>query len=406
MKKSLDIKLQLNTLTDCEIPKSLLVGNLNSHLIELANTFTRGDIEVVITENNFKKFGSLVVDGLKNGGAKVKLLLIEDKDFHYAQVKSSFNGQVGAVVAVGDKNLLSAVRHYSSIHGTPCFAVATTPVIETVFEEFVYLKTEGMPAKMKAQPFNKVIIDEDIIKKASGESFSEAFILSISKLTALIDYKLNSYVSGGKVDGALFKIVKTAINVSASILSYDDYKTAIIYSQILLAIVNGKSNCLKGTGVDVVSSALSIFAPNALDHQKVFIAFEKTAKLYHLYFSNDFSSLLSLPDYLQELEDLQTATNKDRSLYYNNLKIPSEKRRELINLLIDKTKDNFKSETTLILKLLKGIKTIYQKLLNKEEKSIISYKQIKNAVTLSTYLTDKTNVLTLCRDSGVLKCAN
>ena len=91
--------------------------------------------------------------------------------------------------------------------------------------------------------------------------------------------------------------------------------------------------------------------------------------------------------------------------FYKNLKIPSERRRKLIALLMQKTRDDFKRETTLILSVLPSIIKIYDKLNNKERKTI-SYKQIKNAVCLGAYLTDKTSTLTLCRDEGILKCAN
>ena len=406
MKKHLDISHELNSLFQTETPKKFLIGNAGDMLSTIASAFSRGKVEVVITEKNFKRFGSAILEGLRTGGAEVKVLFIEDKDFYYTQVKTSFNSQVGAVIGVGDKNLLSAVRYYSSLHGVPCFAILTTPIIENVLEGNVSLKTEGLPAKMKAQSFNKVIIDQEIIKKASGKYFAEAYTLTVSKLTSLIDYKINAYVAGEKVSPEIFQLVKKAINVSATLFDYSDYKTAIIFSQILLAIAKGECEGLCQTGIETVLDALHVFAPNTQDYEKAFIAFEKTAKLYHLYFSNDFANFLAVPDYFEDLELLQSATNRDKSFFYNNLKIPSEKKRQLINLLISKTKGGFCEETTVILKILNGVKILYDKLLNGEEKSIISYKQIKNAVTLSPYLSCKTSVLTLCRDAGVLKCAN
>jgi hypothetical protein len=103
---------------------------------------------------------------------------------------------------------------------------------------------------------------------------------------------------------------------------------------------------------------------------------------------------------------LQKDFNISKEFLLGNLKIPSEKRRLLINLLIDKTRDDFLSETTAILKAFYKIKKYYSSLTGVMGDGNISYKQIKNAVTLSPYLTDKTSVLTLMRDLGVLSCAN
>ena len=122
-------------------------------------------------------------------------------------------------------------------------------------------------------------------------------------------------------------------------------------------------------------------------------------------FSNDLSDLLSVPDYEGDLLTLEEFSGYERAHFYKNLKIPSEKRRKLINMLLDKTRDDFKKETTVILSVLPSVIKIYSQL-NGKKRQTISYKQTKNAVNLGSYLTDRTSVLTLCRDLGILKCAN
>jgi hypothetical protein len=229
----------------------------------------------------------------------------------------------------------------------------------------------------------------------------------MNKLTALIDYRISSYLSGQSVDNKLFEMVKASINCVAMLPKYDNYKSAIIYSQLVLLAINSISTMLEGTGEQVLKEALSLFAPKMNEYEKEFLAFEKLSKIYHLYFSNDFSDLLIVPDYYAELKSLEEYSKRDISVFSKNLKIPSERRRVLINLLFEKTSSEFKAETTTILQILKQVKKIYENLLFKSKKgSKPSYKQVKNAITLSTYLTDKTSVLTLCRDAGILKCAN
>lgn len=407
MKKLVNLNEEINVINSV-VPfmSNAVVGDVTANLTVLSQAFSGGKIEIVMAEKDFYLIGAKVVEAFKNCKAETKLLLIEDKDFNYTEVRSSFNSNVGAVIAVGDKNLLSAVRYYSSIHSVPCFAVVTTPFFEKVFAKNVYLKTENVSVKMPAEHYKKVYIDPEIISKAQKEYFAKSYVSVISKLTSLIDYKLNCFLSGESVDNKLFALLKRAVNIVASLLEYQNYKHALIVAELYVATVNAYSDFLSGTGVEVLKEALSIFAPNLKGAEKSVIAFEKTAKIYHMFFTNDFSDLLSSPDYLSDLELLVESTKRDRAVFSKNLKIPGEKRRRLINLLLEKTRDDFKRETSLIMSILPAVKSVYQAILQTKEKPIISYKQIKNAVTVAPYLTDKTSALTLCRDMGVLKCAN
>lgn len=407
MGKTFDFKSEiLNFFGSDGVLTELFLGSVKDGLYDVCKAFTRGKIEIVMAEKDFKRVGSTIVEMVKSFGVGVQLLLIEDKDFAYSAVKTSFNFSIGALIAVGDKYLLSAVRYYSSLYATPCYAVALTPNIERVFSENAYLKTKGLTAEMKAEKFKKVIVDEELILKAKSESFAEAYISSISKLTALIDYKLNGFLNGALVDEKFFNLVRRSINFSLTAKNYDNFKSAVLASQTALAVINGKNNGLYGGGAECIKTALSVYAHEAKDCKKEFIAFEKALKLYHLLFSNDFSDLLSVPDYYADTEILEKDFKRERSFFTKNVKIPSERRRKLINLLLNKTSPAFKAETTAIFKALPAIKKTYASMLGVAGDGIISYKQIKNAVIAGAYLTEKTSVLTLLRDLGVLQCAN
>ncbi len=407
MDKVFCLSEELNNINVNNYIPYLKVGNALSLLKQTAKNFSNGVVEVVILEKDFKSLGSDVVSVIKSQGLDVKLFIIEGKNSNFHLLKSSFDNSVGSVVAVGDSNLLSTVRYLASITGINCYAVPTTPYLERLFSQSIHLETSGLPAEISAPLFTEVFVDEELISKAKGSSFAESYLSVMGKLTALIDYKLNAFLSNENINDELFNIVKKAINKTAVSNSYKNYKSVIIYSQLLLCMVNSVSDVLKGSGVETVEKCLSLFAPEISAVDSKWIAFQKTAKIYHMYFSNDFSNFLSVPDYESDLSLLEEVSGHGKSYFYKNLKIPSEKRRNLINLLMKKTGENFKKETSLILSLISAVKKNYQKLDNNFiKKPTISYKQIKNAVTLSPYLTNKTQVLTLCRDAGILKCAN
>ncbi len=404
MKTSYDLNLDLNLISNRNGFKSIVsVGDVATALIDLSSEFSYSKIEVVISERDFSLSGSTLTNALKSANAKTALLIIEESDFHYTSLEKSFSLDVDAVIAVGEESLLSAVRYYSSMHGVICYAVPTTPCIENILSSTVSLKTKDLPEIVKAEAFKKVFIDQNIILKADLSYFAESYISVMSKLTALIDYKINCFLSGTSVDGEVFSLTKHAVNTLAKLTSYENYKMAILGAELILSSLD--TEVFDGSGVEVVKNCLSIFTSGVSNSQKILTAFEKTAKIYHMYFSNDFSDLLSLPDYESDFEVLESQTGLERGYFYKNLKIPSERRRKLINLLMQKTRQDFKRETAIILAVLPSVIKIYKKLNNKERKNL-SYKQIKNAVCLGAYLTDKTSTLTLCRDEGILKCAN
>ncbi len=405
MKEIFNLSLEVNlSILKNSCANQISVGSFLDTFSKIKNELSNKKVEVVMTESDFSKIGSLVMDALRGKGIETTLLLIEEKDFHYTAVRKSFSNQINAVFAFGDKNLLSTMRYYSSLNGVPCYAVPTTPYIENLTQSSVYLKTDGLPATIPANSFKHIFIDENIILKAESSEFSKSYVSVMSKLTALIDYKIDCFLSGNQVDGEVFSLTKKAINTLAKISSYENYKSAILGAELLLLAVNFNSP-FTGSGVDVIKNCLSVFGSGLSGGDKTLIAFEKTAKIYHMYFSNDFSNLLSVPDYEGDLVALEQSAGYERAHFYKNLKIPSEKRRKLINLLMEKTRNDFKKETSLILAVLPNVIKIYNQINNSKQKTI-SYKQIKNAVTLGGYLTDKTSVLTLCRDAGILKCAN
>ena len=406
MKKVFDFKTFISLALDIKaLPNELFIGSLDDFLTPLKN-LTGGKVKVFMPEKDFKKVGAPLFDKIKSFKSDATLTIVSDSDLTYSAIKQAIDNKTDISIAVGDKYLLSAVRYYSSLSKIPCVAIVTSPSFDKVFSDNVYLKRNGEVEICLAKKFEKVLVDESLILKSRSENFAEAYACSVKKLTSLIDYKMGCFLSGASVDEGVFSLVKKAVNVCLSAPSYENGKSAIIASQTLLSIVNEKTPAIINSGAETLVFALSKCAPESKDCKKEIISFEKVLKLYHAFFSNDFSSLLSTPEYFLDIEKLQKDFNISKEFLLGNLKIPSEKRRLLINLLIDKTRDDFLSETTAILKAFYKIKKYYSSLTGVMGDGNISYKQIKNAVTLSPYLTDKTSVLTLMRDLGVLSCAN
>ncbi len=385
----------------------IFLGDVNDGLDGVCKSFALKKVELVITESEYNGVGNSIFKKLKSLSEEVKLLIVNDSDIYFSSIKTSLDKSSDMVIAVGDSYLLFAVRYFASLRKIPALAIVTSPNFDKVLSDSVWLKTKVFSSKIKAEKFKKIIIDQNLISKSSRQNFAKAFIFSASRLTSLIDYKINCFTSGEEIDGWIFEIVKKAVNFALSAPRYQNFTAPIIASQLLIAIINEKSSAIIESGVDCLKTSLSVFASNLSEPKIQMIAFEKTARIYHMFFSNDFSSLLSVPDYYGDIELLEKESGRDRKIFMKNLKIPSERRRNLINLLISQTTPDFKAETTMILKAFSKIRKIYDAIKgNGELEEVVSYKKIKNSVVTCSYFSNKTSVFTLARDMGILKCIN
>ncbi len=353
----------------------------------LENLLSSGErVEVIATESAFKQAGNLVVSTLKKLGVSCALYLTPNGEpFPYKS-----HGKFGAkVIALGDSDYLNSILLSPEAKSAPIILLPTSPNLENL--------------NLNA---TAVVIDEGIISKSNGEEFSKAFLSVMAKPLALIDYKMSSYLKGKNPTSETFNAVKKAVAIASKVTSYSNYKTAILGAEIILLSVCASCKVLSSSGEFSIYNALKLFSTGFSESDLRFTSLEKTAKLYHLFFSNDFSDLLSYPDYQEDIKILCEKTGEDANIYIERIKAPSKKRAELIYLLLAKTRGDFLKETGAILKALAGIKKIYLAIKKESEVASLYYKNLKNAVMVAPYMQKTENTLTLLRETGVLKCIN
>ena len=362
-------------------------------------------IDFVCLESDFLKFGAIVNNAFRDAKTKVNTLLIEDSEFHGVNLKHFFTFSSKEVIVMGSSSLLSMASYYASMQKKPCHAVLTEPNFENVLSNKMPILLNGTPLTVDVTPFKTVICDMEVINKASRESLAESYICTVSKLITLIDYKLRVYTDGVTFDKDNYNEIKNAIQKVILINTYKNPKEVLTYAQAVIAKINATTDILKEGAVDLFSDTLGIFAPDLSYGDRLITAFSKLVKIYHMFWNNDFSNLISVPDYNADIFLLEKSTGKAGSYFRENLKIPSEKRRNLINALIYKTKDAFIKETSSLLSVLFSVEKIYLGLKNStKENPTVKYDIIKNSLTLCPYFSSKTSTLTLCRDMGVLRC--
>ena len=164
----------------------------------------------------------------------------------------------------------------------------------------------------------------------------------------------------------------------------------LAYASLLNAEVLYSSNVLLDGGQSHVAHAIELQLPAEDKGNVAYVAFDRVVKLYHAFFTNDISLISKI-------------SGKDVSYFYDKLKIPSAKRKDMLSKLILLTRNGFLKETTVALTSLADIKSNYCKF-KKQKQNVINFKyaHLKNGVELASYLSSETTVLTLLRDFGVL----
>lgn len=380
-------------------------ANLYDAVYSIALKMASKPVDLVSLESDYLKYGSTISKALKDADVKVNTLLIEDADFYHMHTKGFFSFSGGQVIVLGSSHLLSLTLYYASRQNVSCHAILTEPNFEMLLSSKIKIVLNGVPVYVDVNPFKTIICDLEILTKASKESVAESYIRTVSKLLTLIDYKLRVFTDGLKFNKVVYDSVKKAIALALNVNSYENYKEVLIYAQLVMAKAYANSEVLTDGGVELFCDTLGVFAPDFSYRDRLMMAFNKLVKVYHMFFNNDFSNLLSVPNYNADIFILEKTTGKSGGYFRKNLKIPSERRRTLINALIYKTREGFLKETSAMLSVLSPIVKIYEGL-NKQnkEKPIINYDMVKNSLTLCSYFSNKTSILTLCRDMGLWRC--
>ena len=407
-KKVFDYKLEMQncfSLNKGEVLPEFTTDSLYDAVYSIALKIQSKKVDFVCLESDFLRFGRTVTKAIKDAEAEVNTLLIEDDEFYHAHLKSFFSFSSSEVIVMGTTHLLALTAYYATMQKTSCHAVVTEPNFENVLSSRMPVLLNGVPLTVEVTPFKTVVCDIEIINKASRQSLAESYIRTVSKLITLIDYKLRVYTDGVSFDKNNYGEIKNAIQKVILINNYQNPKEVLTYAQAVIAKINATTDILKEGAVELFCDTLGVFNPDLSYGDRLITAFSKLVKIYHMFWNNNFSDLVSVPDYNADIFLLEKSTGKNGSYFRKKLKIPSERRRTLINALISKTKDGFLKETASLLSVLYSVEKIYAGL-NKtpKDKPNIKYDIIKNSLTLCTYFSDKTSILTLLRDMGILRC--
>lgn len=380
--------------------KALKICPLKDELFNLAVNCAGRKIDVVFSEQDYRRLGKLVIGVLKSACADYSVIIIEPSREDETP-KIDYDGEV--VIAFGGEELLSIASYYASIMKISYHAVITEPCACFLLSGSVKSNLSGMAKRYKIVPPKSIIIDVEIIKMASANAFAEGYIQIASQLISLIDYKLRILIAGENARPYSYSQIRKVISTVLEMNKYSNIKEVIIYACFVLSVERDFGTIVSSSTVDNYCDALGVYAPNVSRGQRLFTAFSRLADIYAFFFANDFSNMLTAPNYNGDVTLIESQTGENCEFLLDNLKAPSSKRLSLIRQVVDKTREGFMADITSVLSIVPEIQKEYNTL-NKNSKIVenISLEQKVNALRLAPYLSDKQSVLSLVRDLGLI----
>ncbi len=406
-KKYFDLNENITKLFNCNLDKKVWVSNVEDTLFSVAQEHAGKKFNLVFTESDYLRFGKIITSAFKRACVEFSTMLIEESNFEHAMTKSFFNFSGDIVVVIGNYDLISITSHYASMKKLDVFVVLTEPNFDCVLLNEAKIYANGLKVSVNIRPIKGLIIDKDIILKAPSKAYEESFISIMSKLLTLVDYKFRVLIMGEEFNVKSYQTIKNAISLVAGVNAYENRKEVLIYAEAVLALERTKSEVLSGGAVDFYQEALGMFSSSTSKGDRILTSLRVVSELYEMLFSNNLGDVLTVCDYNQDVQFLVKTTGKSQSYFRKNLSIPSPRRVDIINRIILKTSGSFKKEMESILFVLSAIEKVYKSFSKtSEEVEKIPYSAKREALLLSTYLSNKLTILTHMRDMGVLGSIN
>ena len=328
-----------------------------------------------------------VMEKVKKSSVKV-IMISDDEILDYRDLKETLPEDIRAVVSFNSK-----FYELSSRLATELNLFCVCVVKEFNFSNLIGYSTNvvinGEKESFIFDADTHVIFDIEKILLDQANAFNEyAFIMS--KLIALIDYRVYGLVTENPTNRKAYSLVKSAVEETFSIFSYsrEEYLHLIIKNSIMIRLANiiSKGKILSNSSVDI--------AVKLVGKQSSIIPLSKRIiKLYTLCFSSQFDGTAT-PNYLERVEKilpLDTASERQVGRWLITQSQIYDKKSQVVGLI----KESLKAEVF-----------EYNKVFNKVEKTYLALGGIlgdynDEIISICGDFYSTFNGMSLVRESGI-----
>ena len=188
---------------------------------------------LVSLSNTFNKLGANILSAINNSG----------KDGLNVIINRSFNGKLENLAGllslpsdiscaiVLDETLLSAVKYFAGIKNIPVLFIPISPNTVEFFNKEVYLPLKGKDEKISAENEKILFLDKQLLKNSAPIEVADTFCNLISRIIALIDYRMRGTVTGRWLCKRSYNFVRAVINDVFSVLKYKKEEIPFILAE-------------------------------------------------------------------------------------------------------------------------------------------------------------------------------
>ncbi len=403
-KKSILLKEKIELVKKAiKLPLNVDACSVKDAICKIVEQTQNSKVEIVFKEKDYKRYSGEFFSCLKSTSVNYSTLIVEKncKSFYSSKTLSAISQKV--CIVVGDDEFIKATNTFCSSKKIKCYAFLTSPYFTEILKDEYFYIDKGKSKSKKVKPIECLFLDQNVIKKCSVYETLKSYVYCLMQAITLIDYKFSSMLTGKTTKNEYYDLLKQSLNYALNFSSYDSPSKVLTLASFIINAVDSDCDVIKNSTAYNYIKVANLLNDDCSLAKLYFVGFEKLVKLYHFFFSNDFSDVLLFPNYIGDLQKLSLIDVKGFDELYENLKVPSAKRVGLICKLLKVVGDSFLDQTSQFIKILPSIEKGFYLQLDKENKNQdIDGEDIKNALRLSTYLTTSQNVLVVMRDFGLL----
>lgn len=308
-------------------------------------------------------------------------------------------------VVTGDE-LLSVAKYFTALRDIPLIYIPTSPTTFGVFDLTAEIKLKGKTERINAQNKRIVLLDEQLLNASEKRKIASAFCDVVSKIIALLDYRVRGAVSGKWLCKNSYNLARSVIIDTFSVLKYQNAPLKLAENGLKLSVISAytKGEIFENSAENLTAKLLRYSGKERLPIAECrLVAMRKLIGIYKLFFGQKTTGILEMPDYIDRAEKFSELTGISELEILKGFKQSVYTNDEVRKKLFFIAKELY-AECDKLSSLLTKINNTYL-LLGGDEglEENFTPEEIRQAIYYSTDYPYAVNILTLIRDTGMLE---
>ncbi len=267
-------------------------------------------VAVLFSKATYQTHAKQLTEKFKqNGNSIISVVMPDDFEDSLANYSEIFNlAEDVRLIVTLDEKFYSISKYFATIRQIDCLLVVRNLNCYGILAPEITIKKDECLEEVKISARGHILFDYNDIKKSTN-SLANAYAFIVSHTLALVDYRINAFLTGVEVEKNAYYLASQAIINTYSIFSLkkEEFFNLLVenFFNIELANLFSYNNFYK--------SFSSRFVAKQGDFNDYSASLLKTstliAKIYNLLCSDKYDKLLEYPDYLSRADFISKRLN-------------------------------------------------------------------------------------------------